>query len=131
MVIRIPKFKAVSSGDQTWIDIFKQGGYMFQLWQLYKPVIFDCLDFVMAKNDQAEMICAVKEDVEENDVALFILIDFFSGLYAMAVSIDDDDESIQKVQDKIYQWIERINFELDSSRDFIFNMPYLYEDIKI
>jgi hypothetical protein len=45
----------------------------------------------------------------------------------MSVSIDEDDESIQKVQDKIFQWVESTNFELDKSRDFMCNMPYLDE----
>ena len=45
----------------------------------------------------------------------------------MAVSIDDDDESILKVQDKIQRWIVGTNFELDKSRNFMCNMPYLEE----
>ncbi|MDF9824718.1 DNA-binding transcriptional MerR regulator [Breznakia sp. PF5-3] len=131
MVVRVPSFKAITSGDQTWMDIFKEGGYMFQLWQyyhLFKPVIFDCLDFTLPKNDKAEMICALKEDVIEADVPPFQMIDFPGGLYAMAVSIDEDDESIQKVQDKIYRWIDNTNFEVDNTRDYMFNMPYLDED---
>lgn len=131
MVVRVPSFRAVTSGNQTWMDLFKPGGSMFQLWQyyrLYQPIIFDCLDFTMAKNDQAEMICAVKEGVTEDDVKPFKLIDFPEGLYAMAISIDDDDESIQKVQEKIYQWIKNTNFEVDESRHFMFNMPYLDEE---
>ncbi|MDL2276197.1 MerR family transcriptional regulator [Breznakia sp. OttesenSCG-928-G09] len=131
MVVRVPSFKAITSGDQTWMDIFKEGGYMFQLWQyyhLFKPVIFDCLDFTLPKNDKAEMICALKEGVVEADVPPFQMIDFPGGLYAMAVSIDEDDESIQKVQDKIYRWIDNTNFEVDNTRDYMFNMPYLDED---
>ena len=46
----------------------------------------------------------------------------------MAVSIDEDDESIQKVQDKIFQWVEGTNFEVDKARNFMFNMPYLDEE---
>jgi len=33
MVIRIPGFKAVTSGDQRWGDMFENGGYMNQLWK--------------------------------------------------------------------------------------------------
>ena len=131
MVVRVPGFRAVTTGDQIWADLFKMGGYMFQLWQyyhLYKTVIFDCLDFTLSKNDKAEMICAVKDDVTADDVSPFQIIDFPGGLYAMAVSIDEDDESNQKVQDKIYRWIEHTNFELDNSRCFMFNMPYLDEE---
>ena len=106
--------------------------HMEQLWQHYhsfKTVIFDCLDFTLVKNDEeGEMICAVNDEVSDADVHPLKLIDFPGGLYAMAVSIDEDDESIRKVQDKICQWIERTNFELDESRCFMFNMPYLDED---
>ena len=131
MVIRIPAFRAVTSGERTFEEIFKNGGYMFQLWQhfpLYRPVIFDCLDFMLVNEDKATMICAVKEGVSEADVSPLELIEFPGGLYAMAVSIDEDDESIQKVQDKIFQWVEGTNFEVDKSRNFMFNMPYLDEE---
>ena len=131
MVIRIPGFKAVTSGDQRWGDMFENGGYMNQLWKychLYKNVIFDCFDFLLPKNDKAEWICAVKDGVTDADVSPFKIINFPGGLYAMAVSIDDDDESIQKVEEKISRWIENTNFEHDKNRDFMFNMPYLYED---
>lgn len=131
MVIRIPGFKAVTCGNQPWGEMFKDGGYMYQLWQychLYKSVIFDCFDFLMSKNDKAEWICAVKDGVTNADVDPLKLIDFPGGLYAMAVSIDEDNESIHKVEDKVFQWIESTNFELDKSRNVMFNMPYLYED---
>lgn len=131
MVIRIPPFRAVTSGEQTFEDIFKEGGYMFQLWQhypLYRPVIFDCLDFMLVNEDKATMVCAVKDSVRKEDVSPLQLIDFPGGLYAMAVSIDEDDESIKKVQDKIFQWVESTNFEVDKNRSFMFNMPYLDEE---
>ena len=131
MVVRIPSFKAVSSGDQLWGDMFENGGYMNQLWQLshlYQCVIFDCFDFLLSKNDKAEWICAVKDGVTDADVSPFKLIDFPGGIYAMAVSIDEDNESIQKVEDKVSQWIEGTNFELDKSNAVMFNMPYLYEE---
>lgn len=131
MVIRIPEFRAVTVGDQSWEDLFKSGGYMNQLWRhvpLYKNVIFDCFDFLLPKNDKAEWICAVKDDVTEEDVSPFNLFDFPGGLYAMAVSIDEDNESINKVAEKVGRWIGSTNFELDNSRDVMFNMPYLYED---
>ncbi len=104
---------------------------MYQLWQychLYKNVIFDCFDFLLTKDDKAEWICAVKDDVTNADVMPFKLLDFPGGLYAMAVNIDEDNESIQKVEDKVLRWIENTNFEYDTSRSVMFNMPYLYED---
>ncbi len=131
MVMRMPDFRAVTVGEQTWEDMFKSGGYMYQLWQhvhLFENVIFDCFDFLLSKEDKAEWICAVKDHVTSEDVAPFDLIDFHGGLYAMAVSIDEDNESIQKVEEKVSKWIEGTNFELDHDRSIMFNMPYLYED---
>lgn len=133
MVVRIPNFRAVTVGEQSWEDMFKNGGYMYQLWQhvhLYKNVIFDCFDFLLLKNNKAEWICAVNDGVTNADVNPFNLIDFQGGLYAMAVSIDEDNESLHKVEYKVRRWIERTNFELDKGRHVMFNMPYLYEDGK-
>lgn len=131
MVVRIPAFKAVTCGVQTWDDMFSQGGYMYQLWQythLYKPVIFDCFDFLIAKDEKAEWICSVKDDVGNSEIEPFHIIDFPGGIYAMAVSIDEDNESLKKVEEKVSRWTKTTNFELDKSRDIMFNMPYLYED---
>lgn len=131
MVVRIPGFKAVTTGIQSWDDMFKEGGYMNQLWQkchLYKNIIFDCFDFLLYRDENAEWICAVNDDVTDADVSPLKLIDFPGGLFAMAVSIDEDDESIQKVEEKVRRWIENTNFEFDNSNNVMFNMPYLYED---
>lgn len=131
MVVRIPSFKAASCGDQAWDELFKPGGYMFQLWQqthLYENVIFDCFDFLMPKGEKAEWICALKDHVTADDIAPFDLIDFPGGIYAMTVSIDEDNESIQRVEEKVNKWIENTNFEMDASRHIMFNMPYLFEE---
>lgn len=131
MVVKIPSFRAVTCGMQTWEELFKDGGYMNQLWQychLYKNVIFDCFDFLLMKEDRAEWICALKDHVTSKDVGPFQIIDFPGGIYAMAVSIDEDNESIQKVEEKVHMWIEGTNFEIDRSRRVMFNMPYLYEE---
>lgn len=132
MVVRVPSFRAISTGVHQWGEIFSDGGYMNKLWRHYnsfQPIIFDCLDFTIVHNDEeGEMMCSLKDNVNEVDVAPFEIIDFPGGLYAMAVSIDEDDESIRKVQDKICQWLETTNFELDTSRGFMFNMPYLDEN---
>ncbi|MHC5374337.1 MerR family transcriptional regulator [Enterococcus sp. LJL120] len=133
MVVRIPSFRAVTSGKRSFEEIFSPGGYMFKLWQhyeLYQTVIFDCLDFLLVSEEEGEMICAVKDKVTQADVSPLQIIDFPGGLYAMAVSIDEDDESIQKVHEKIFKWVAGTNFEVDQARSFMFNMPYLDEENK-
>lgn len=131
MVVRVPSFRGLSSGHHTWEEIFSNGGYMFKLWShfsSFKPIIFDCLDFTLVHSDNSgEMICAIDDDLQQENVGDLEIVDFVGGLYAMAVSIDEDDESIEKVQDKILRWLDTTNFELDESRSFMFNMPYLDE----
>ena len=130
LVVKIPPFKAITTGDQTWYDMFKDGGLMFQLWQktdLYKPIIFDCFDFILSKGEKAEWICALKENITTNEIKPFKLKDFKGGLYAMAVSIDEDNESIKRVEEKVKRWIQNTNFDLDTTRDTLVNMPYIYE----
>lgn len=130
MVVRLPDFRAASCKTQPWKELFKEGGDMFRLWKythLYKDIIFNCFDFLISKGDKAKWVCAVKDDVTPEDIAPLDIIDFTGGLYAMAVCIDEDNESISKVESKVEKWIENTNFEMDSSRDVLLNMPYLYE----
>ena len=131
MVVRVPSFRALSSKKRSWEEIFSNGGYMFKLWQHYssfRPIIFDCLDFTLVHNDNyGEMICSIDDDLRFEDVEDLEIINFEGGLYAMAVSIDEDDESINKVQEKIIKWLDTTNFILDEDRAFMFNMPYLDE----
>jgi hypothetical protein len=73
---------------------------------------------------------AIRDNITEAEASPFDIIDFEGGLYAMAVSIDDDHDSIMKVEDKIFRWIENTNFQLDESRDVMGSMAYNGEDIK-
>ena len=137
MVVQLPSFRALASGYYTFADD--------ELWQLMswngnhehfrKNVIFDCNDFLTrgsGKNcGKFSFICAVTDDLTEADAPQFKLIDFTGGLYAMSVSIDNDDESIGKVERKIHKWLENTNFDCDESRDVMGHMPYLHDDIKL
>ena len=130
MIVRIPKFRALTTGCQTWDYMFEDGGGMNQLWKhsrLFKDVIFDCADFLIRRGDKAEWICGIKDAAANIDVSPLEIIEFEGGFYAMAVSIDGDDESIHKVEEKIVRWIETTNFEYDESRGVMGNMPYLDE----
>lgn len=73
MVVRVPSFRAITSGIHTWEEIFSDGDYMFQLWKYYrffKTIIFDCLDFTLVKSDDTgELICAIKDDIESKDIS--------------------------------------------------------------
>jgi DNA-binding transcriptional MerR regulator len=134
MIVRIPQFRAATTGYHTWDDMFKEGGGMNQLWQHsqhYTPVIFDCVDFMIRIDSYgAEWLCAVNDNVTEADVAPLNLINFAGGLYAMAVCIDDDDDSLHKVEEKILKWLESTNFVHDESRGVMGHMTYCDDEVK-
>ncbi|MBD5474767.1 MAG: MerR family transcriptional regulator [Lachnospiraceae bacterium] len=131
MIVRIPPFRAVTSGIMPYDDIFGE----FQLWQeahndFYKPIIFESPDFLCENNGKLEWIWRIKDEITEADVAPYKIIEQPGGLYAVAVSIDGDDESGNKVLHKIEKWIERTNFVIDDSRATSVHMIYVDDEIK-
>ena len=131
MIVRIPPFRAVTSGIMHYDDIFGK----FQLWQeahndFYKPIIFESPDFLCENNGKLEWIWRIKDEITEADVAPYKIIEQPGGLYAVAVSIDGDDESGNKVLHKIEKWIERTNFVIDDSRATSVHMIYVDDEIK-
>ena len=131
MIVRIPKFRAVTSGAMSYEDIFGK----FQLWQeahndFYLPIIFDAPDFLYENNGNLEWIWRIKDEITEADTAPYEIIEHKGGLYASAVSIDGDDESGNKVLKKIEKWIEKTNFVIDDSRTTLVHMIYTDEEIR-
>jgi len=132
MVVRIPKFRAATTGYGDFGMVFDSG---IDKWQeqnnhLLKNIIFDCPDFLMGGNKGVQWIWAVEDGVGEADTAPYKIIEFEGGLYASAVCIDGDDESMGKVHDKINKWIQGTNFEHDAERDWMGHMTYVHDDIK-
>jgi len=133
MVVRIPKFRAVTSKYGRWDE---WGVLMSWAWQkgrlerLFDNVIFGCTDFLIRKDNKFQYIMAVKEHITAADTSPFEIIEFEGGLYALSVSIDGDDESLHKVEDKIFKWIEGTNFEYDDSRGVMGHMAHNDDDIK-
>lgn len=132
MIVKIPKFRAVTSGLVTFEELF---GGDFEPWQedhnhLFKPVIFDCPDFLCGKDNQVEWIWAVKDEVTESDTCPYRIIEFPGGLYAVAVTVDGDGESNAKVMRKIEKWLEGTNFIIDKDRASMGHMIYPIEEIK-
>ena len=132
MIVRIPKFRAVTSGLMTFEDLFGGG---FGEWQeshknLFKPVIFDCPDFLTGEDDKVEWFWAIKDEVTKDDVKPYKIVEFPGGLYAVAVSVDGDDDSHNKVRAKMAKWLENTNFVLDDDRRFAGHMIYVDDEIK-
>lgn len=132
MIVRIPKFRAVTSGIMTFEELF---GGDFGPWQedhnhFFKPVIFDAPDFLCGKDGNAEWIWAVKDEVTEADTCPYEIIEYPGGLYAVAVSVDGDGESNDKVRSKTDKWLESTNFVIDSERELMGHMIYVDDEIK-
>jgi DNA-binding transcriptional MerR regulator len=140
MIVRIPPFRAVTSGSGAFHEWFKLMDWAFdeKRSHYYKQVIFDCADFLIRKykptdcpgHAEFEYIMALQDNITHADTAPFDIIDFEGGLYAMAVCIDNDDESLHKVEDKILKWISNTSFEHDKSRGVMGNMTYCDDEIK-
>ena len=136
MIVRIPAFRALETGYWTFADdeLWSLMGWADNHSHFLKTVIFDCYDFLArgtGENDgKFKFIDAVTDELTQADAPEFQLTQFPGGLYAMAVSMDGDDESIMKVEDKILKWLAGTNFMYDESRDIMGHMAYNCEDIK-
>jgi len=131
MIVRIPKFRAVTSGEMSFEDVF----WKFQIWQeahndFYKPIIFDAPDFLCENNGRLEWIWRIKDEITDADVFPYEIIEHPGGLYAAAASIDGDDESGNKVMQKIEKWLEKTNFIIDDSRATSVHMIYVDDEIR-
>lgn len=134
MIVRVPKFLALTSKYQNFSELFNEDCLMFWIGRhsnLKKNVIFDCADFLCRRNDgKFRWLYGVHDSVKEVDTATYEVIEFEGGLYASAVCIDGDDDSIKKVENKILKWLEGTNFILDRERDIMGNMTYNDDEIK-
>lgn len=131
VIVRIPKFRAVTSGAMSYEDVFGK----FQIWQeahndFFQSIIFDAPDFLCESSGNLEWIWRIKDDITEADTAPYKIIEHTGGLYAAAVSIDGDDESGSKVLQKIEKWIEKTNFVIDDSRKTSVHMIYADDEIR-
>lgn len=131
IIVRIPKFRAVTSGALSYDEIFGK----FQLWQeahndFFQPIIFDAPDFLCENNGNPEWLWRIKDEITQADTAPYEIIEHPGGLYAAAVSIDGDDESGSKVLQKIEKWIEKTNFVIDGSRTTSVHMIYADDEIR-
>lgn len=131
MIVRVPPFRAFTSGVVSYEEVFGA----FQVWQeehvhLIEPILFDAGDFYFDRGGLAEWIWKLKDGVTELDTAPYEIIEHPGGLYAVAATIDADNESVMKVFHKIEKWISQTNFVIDNSRAVASNMIYVDDEIK-
>ena len=134
-IIRLPKFRAVTSGYQTFDEIFREDG--FNNWQeshmgLIRDILYAAPDFMWFEENKAVWIWAVNDGVTEADTAPYKIIEFEGGLYAAAISVDGDDDITGRVYMGIRNWVETSGFELDErpGHQTLSHMPNPTDEIK-
>jgi len=135
-IVKIPRFKAVSSGYDTFENIISDNS--FNRWleshqHLQKKIIFNCADFLWYEDGKTIWIWAIEDEVTATDTAPYEIIDFEGGIYAAAVSIDGDDDINGRVYNGIKKWIAASGFELDERpcHQTMCNMIYPHDDLKM
>ena len=132
IIARIPAFRAVTMGHVSWDEIFDAE---YEAWReahmhFFTPILFDGYDFMYGKDDMVAWIWRIKDTVTEKDVAPYQITQFQGGLYAVAVSVDGDGESHDKVRSKMAKWLEGTNFIIDTGRYLMGHMIYVDDEIK-
>ena len=131
MIVNIPPFRAMTTGLVSWGEVFDTGIDRDKKYQdLVTPILFDGHDFLYGKDDKVAWIWRVKDGVTEADTQPFKIIEHPGGLYAVAVSVDGDGESHNKVRSKVAKWLESTNFIIDDDRELAAHMIYVCDEIK-
>ena len=130
MIVRVPTFRAVTSGSVPWEVAFGA----FSQWvdehrHFLAEVVFGSADFLTGDAEKVEWVWRIRDEIQEADVAPYQVTEFQGGLYAVAVSIDGDGESHDKVWAKVNDWVATTNFIEDQSRFPVAHMIYVDEEI--
>jgi DNA-binding transcriptional MerR regulator len=131
MIVKIPPFRAMTTGLVSWDEVFGTGIDKDEKYRdLFTPILFDGHDFLYGKDDKVAWIWRIKDGVTEADTQPFNIIEHPGGLYAVAVSVDGDGESHNKVSSKVAKWLEGTNFIIDDEREMAGHMIYVCDEIK-
>lgn len=119
-VIEIPKFRAVSSGPDTFGNLFGESG--FDQWvgahqHLFRDLLYASPDFMWHEEDNLDKtvwIWAVKDDVTEADTAPYEIIEYEGGIFVVATADETDHNDLNEVVSGMINWIENSDvFERD------------------
>lgn len=111
-LIEIPRFRAVSSGEHTLEEIFGPGG--FCEWcgkhpELMKRGAFEEEDLLWHEgNDinRSVYIQAIRDDVTEDEVRPYEIMEFMGGMYLVATADEKDDADLNETVAGMFQWID-------------------------
>jgi hypothetical protein len=119
-VVEIPKFKAVTSGPDTFDSIFGEDG--FGQWieshqHLVKDLLYASPDFLWHEDDdinKSVWIWAIKDCVTEADTTPYKIIDYDGGIFVVATADENDNNDLNEVVSGMLNWIENSDvFERD------------------
>lgn len=136
-IIQVRPFRVFSSGWDTIDNVFGS----FWKWQqehmhFIQDTMFGFPHFIGMKDVGSESYAfwfwGVKDWVTEADTEPYELINFEGGLYAVAVSVDADDDIMNRVYYGIQKWLETSEFEFDESpkRCTLYHMVTPTEEIR-
>ena len=117
-IVQMRSFKAFSSGLETFDKVFGT----FWKWQqehveLVQETVFGYPNFLSFEKIEGETravwFWAIRDGVTEEDTAPYELMEFEGGLYAVAISVDGDDDICYRVYDGIKKLLETSEFESD------------------
>ncbi len=111
-LIEIPRFRAVSSGEHTLEEIFEPGG--FCEWcgkhpELMKRGAFEAEDLLWHENNdinRSVLIWAIRDEVTEEDVKPYEIMEFMGGMYLVATADENDDADLNETVSGMFQWID-------------------------
>ena len=110
-IIEIPKVKMISSGHGTLDELFEK---KFDKLILNQRKDFTPHDFMWYDPERNKMVWYYAVTHDDIDPCGFEIIDFEGGLYAAAISIDENEEDGERVYNGIKEWINNSEcFELD------------------
>lgn len=128
-LIEIPPFRAVSSGPQTFDELFGEGG--FSEWidvknaHFIRHQLFDEAGFLWHERNKHVLIRAIHDHVTAQDVAPYEVITFPGGMFLVATGDERDDADLNETISSMMDWISASDvFEYgDFPRSGMCNMP--------
>ena len=87
-------------------------------------------DILTGQDDKVEWFWRIKDEITDDEVKPYKITEFEGSLYAVAVSVDGDGESHNRVRDKTAKWLEGTNFTIDNDRRLMGHMIYVDDEIR-
>ena len=112
-VLEIPKFRAISSGIDTFENIIGKGDFINWL-DAHKGICktsvyghgYDFMWHIDNKMEKTIWIWAIEDWVTEADTAPYEIIEFEGGTYVVATADADDQADTMEVIRSMSKWIE-------------------------